>query len=81
MDVFIHLYMQMFIQLENNLETFDCLVIQEMAMELWRSTPVEAAGREYVQIAPGLTVMQPLSARTWDMPVELLLHLSLLLIL
>ena len=71
-------FVQMFIQLVNSLETFDCLVTQEMVMELWRSTPVGVVGREYVQIAPGLTVMQLLSARTWDMPVELLYHLSLL---
>ena len=50
-------------------------------MELWRSIPVDVVGWEYVQIAPGPTVMQLLSARTWDMPVELLSHLSLLSIL
>ena len=33
-------------------------------------------GGGYARIAHGLTVMQLLSARTWDMPVELLSHLS-----
>ena len=71
----------MFIVLESSLEIFDCLVTQAMAMEQWRSTPLEMIGWEYVRIAPGLTVMQQLSARTWDMPVELLHHLSLLSII
>ena len=55
---------------------FDCLVTPGMAMGLWRSTPLQMVGGGYARIAHGLTVMQLLSARTWDMPVELLSHLS-----
>ena len=55
---------------------FDCLVTPGMAMGLWRSTPLQMVGGGYARIAHGLTVMQLLSARTWDMPVELSSHLS-----
>jgi hypothetical protein len=60
----------MFTQPVSNLEIFDYLVTQGMAMELWRSFPLRLVGAEYVQIPPGRTVMQPLSARTWDMPMD-----------
>ena len=38
--------------------TFDCLVTQGMAMEQLRFTPIGLVGREYAQIARGLTAMQ-----------------------
>ena len=66
----------MFTLLDCKVVIFDCLVTPGMAMGLWRSTPLQMVGGGYARIAHGLTVMQLLSARTWDMPVELLSHLS-----
>ena len=68
----------MFTQLDRKLEIFDYLVTKGMAMELWRSTPPGLVGGEYVRIPPGQTVLQVLSARIWDMPVDQQSHPSLL---
>ena len=61
----------MFMLVEYNLETFGSLVVPEISVEQFKSTPLSLVGREYALMLAGWIVMQLPSAENWDMQVEI----------